>query len=105
MKFKTITLCIAIAILTLTGCGSDDSTQHRRRHVQTEDRRTDDIDWDEVDRLTNAIQENNRQMEFMLCQLKLLNHIDLTRDDADAQMNAITDDSKRDSIKAVCGLE
>lgn len=102
---KIIALCTALAILTLTGCGSDDSTQHRRRHVQTEDRRAEDINWDEVDRLTNAIQENNRQIEFMLCQLKLLNHIDLRSQDADAQMNAITDDSKRDSIKAVCGLE
>ena len=105
MKFKTIALCATLAILTLTACGSDDSTQHRRRHIQTEDRRTDDIDWDEVDRLSNAIKDNNRQIEFMLCQLKLLNHIDLRNPDADAQMNSITDDSKRDSIKAVCGLE
>ena len=55
MKFKTIALCTALATMTLTACGSDESTHHRRRHVQTEDRRTEAVDWDEVDRLSNEI--------------------------------------------------
>lgn len=105
MKFKTIALCTALAIITLTSCGSDESTCHRQRHAQTEDRRTDDIDWDEVDRLSNAIQENNRQIEFMLCQLKLLNRIDPSSPDANAQMHAITDNANIEKVKKACGLE
>lgn len=105
MKFKTIALCTALAIMTLTACGSDESTHHRRRHVQTEERRTEEVDWDEVDRLTNAIQENNRQIEFMLCQLKLLNRIDPNSPDASAQMDAITDRANIEKVKRACGLE
>lgn len=105
MKFKTIALCTAISIMTLTACGSDESTHHRRRHVQTEDRSTEEIDWDEVDRLSNAIKENNRQIEFMLCQLKLLNRIDLSSPDASAQMDAITDRANIEKVKSACGLE
>ena len=105
MKFKTIALCTALAIMTFTACGSDESTQHRRRHVQTEDRSTEEINWDEVDRLSNAIKENNRQIEFMLCQLKLLNRIDLSSPDANAQMDAITDKANIEKVKSACGLE
>lgn len=92
---KKIALCTALAIITLTGCGSDQDTMSRR------DRKA----LKEIERQLDEIEKNNRQIDFMLCQLKLLDHVDLTRDDANEKMRAIVDDSKRDSIKAVCGLE
>ena len=95
MKFKTIALCAAIAILTLTGCGSDQETMSRKDRKRIA----------EIERQLDECEENNRRIAFMVCQLRLLDHVDLTRDDANEKMRAIVDDSKRDSIKAVCGLE
>lgn len=93
---KIITLCIALAILTLTGCGSESE-----RGLSRKERKA----LKEIERQLDEIEKNNRQIDFMLCQLKLLDRVDLTRDDANEKMRAITDDSKRDSIKAVCGLD
>ncbi len=91
---KIITLCIAIAILTLTGCGSEQEMSRKDRKAIAE-----------IERQLDEIEKNNRQIDFMLCQLRLLDHVDLRADDANEKMRAIVDDSKRDSIKAVCGLE
>lgn len=95
MKFKTIALCAALAILTLTGCGSDQESMSRK------DRKA----IAEIERQLDEIEKNNKKIDFMLCQLRLLDRVELTRDDANEKMRAIVDDSKRDSIKNVCGLE
>lgn len=93
MKFKTIALCTALAILTLTGCGSEPEQGLSRK------------DRKEIQRQLNEIEKNNRQIEFMLCQLKLLNRIDLSSPDASAQMDAITDNANIEKVKSACGLE
>ena len=95
MKFKTIALCTVLAILTLTACGSDQESMSRK------DRKA----IAEIERQLDEIEKNNKRIDFMLCQLRLLDRVDLTRDDANEKMRAIVDDSKRDSIKSVCGLE
>ena len=93
MKFKTIALCTTLAIMTLTACGSEPE-----RGLSRKDRR-------EIQRQLDEIEKNNKKIEFMLCQLKLLDRVDLRAPDASAQMDAITDNDNIENVKRACGLE
>lgn len=92
---KIITLCIALAILTLTACGSDQETMSRK------DRKA----MAEIERQLDEIEKNNKKIDFMLCQLRLLDRVDLKAPDASAQMDAIFKAENIEKVKSACGLE
>ena len=89
------TFFVALCLMGIMGGAGEEKEIHRKPK--------DDIDWKEVNRQLEEIEENERMMEFLLCKIKLVDKVSYDTPNYEYVIDSIAHSEDRELIFKECG--